>query len=301
MGSAWLWVPLTICALWLADRLPLDRDTWRRRLSAHVTAAAAVCLVRAMAVVALNPWGRWYTEIPPFREVLLTSVANNLFLFGMLVGVGHALVYAQRYRERDAQLVRAELHALKAQIHPHFLFNTLNAVTAHVRADPDVAERMLARLSQLLRHVLSSAGVEEVSLEEELEVARAYLDIERVRFEDRLRVGWSVDAETLPARVPHLVLQPLVENAVRHGIAPRAAEGTVEVVAARRGDRLYLAVRDDGVGMTTTSRAEEGVGLANTRARLRQLYGAHHTFTVTAAPAGGVHVELTLPFQPLSS
>lgn len=297
MWSAWLWVPLTVFAFWLADRFPLDRDAWRRRFLVHLAAAVVVCIARALAVVALNPWTQWYTTLPPFQEVLWTSVANNLFLFWMLVGVGHALVYARRYRERDEQLVRAELHSLKAQIHPHFLFNTLNAIRAYVRADPDTAERMIARLSQLLRHALTSAKADEVTLEEELEVARAYLDIERVRFEDRLRVRWDVDPSALPAKVPHLVLQPLVENAVRHGIAPRAAEGTVEVTAKRRGHSLYLSVRDDGVGIRDAESVREGVGLSNVRARLAQLYGARQTLTVESAAGGGVHVHLTLPFR----
>ena len=287
MWSAWLWVPLTVLAFWLADRLPLDRDVWRRHLPAHAAAAAAVCAFRAVAVVALNPWAEWYAALPPFREVLWTSIANNLFLFWMLVGVGHALVYARRARERDEQLVRAELHTLKMQLHPHFLFNTLNAVSAHVRTDPDTAERMIGRLGRLLRHALAGAEVQEVPLEEELETARAYLDIERVRFEDRLRVVWAVDPGALAARVPHLVLQPLVENAVRHGIAPRAAAGTVEVGAERRDGRLHLTVRDDGVGLPEGRRVRDGVGLANTRARLRQLYGARQSLDVVGAEGGG--------------
>lgn len=295
LTSAWLWVPLTVLALWLADRFPLDRDAWRRRLPVHVAAAAGVCLVRALAVVALNPWVGWYAEVPPFPEVLLTSVANNLFLFWMVVGVGHALVYARRSREREDQLVRAELHALKAQLHPHFLFNALNAVSAHVQSDPETAERMIARLSQLLRHALTGAGTQEVPLEEELAVARAYLDIEQVRFEDRLRVRWDVDPDAGAVRVPHLVLQTLVENAVRHGISPRPEGGTVEIAAERRDGTLALSVRDDGVGWPASGGRADGVGLANTRARLRQLYGDRHTFSVDRAEGGGVVARLTLP------
>ncbi|HEX9936292.1 MAG TPA: histidine kinase [Longimicrobium sp.] len=297
MSSAWLWIPVTLLALWAADRWPLERDSWRRHLAVHGVLSVSVCVLRAVVVVALNPWTGWYRELPPFGEVLLTSFINNLLLYWMLVGVGHALVYARRYRERDEQLARAELHALRMQLHPHFLFNALNTVNAYVRADPDTAERMIARLGQLLRHALAGGGSQEVPLEEELRMARAYLEIEQARFEDRLRVRWSVDPATHPARVPSLLLQPLVENAVRHGIAPRAAEGTIEIAAERRNGTLHLSVRDDGVGIPHGGAPGEGVGLANTRARLRQLYGARQSLELVRGPNGGVCVEVSLPFH----
>jgi signal transduction histidine kinase len=295
--SAWLWIPFTVLAFWLAARFPLERGVWRRYLPLHVAAALGVCLLRALAVIALNPWAAWYAELPPLREVLLTSVANNLFLFWMLVGVGHALLFAERSREREEQLVRAELQALKLQLHPHFLFNALNAVSAYVRPDPDTAERLIGRLSQLLRHALDASGTDEVTLAEELRILTAYLDIEMVRFEDRLHVEWQIDPETCGFRVPHLLLQPLVENAIRHGIAPRAAEGTVTIVAQRRDGSLHLAVRDDGVGLLGRPPHAAGVGLANTRSRLRCLYGAEQQMDVIAPPGGGVHVELRLPLR----
>jgi LytS/YehU family sensor histidine kinase len=288
-------VPLTLVALWMAERFPLERDGWRPRLGVHVLAAAGVCVARALAVVALNPWVGWYDRLPPLRAVLLTSVANNLFLYLMLVGVGHALVYARRWRERDDELARAELRSLEMQLHPHFLFNTLNAVSAFVRTDPDAAERMIARLATLLRRALDDVGVQEVPLEEELALLATYLEIEQVRFEDRLHVEWSIAPDAYGARVPRLLLQPLVENAIRHGIAPRAAMGTVRIAAERREGTLHLAVRDDGVGLPATG-LREGIGLANTRTRLRQLYGARQRLDVRRAPGGGVQVELELPF-----
>jgi sensor histidine kinase YesM len=294
LWSAWLWIPLTVLAIWVADRWPLDRDSWRAHLPVHLAASVGVCVFRAVAVVALNPWVEWYAEVPGFGELLVTSFANNLLLYWMLVGVGHALVYARRARERDEQLARAELHALRMQLHPHFLFNALNTVQSYVRTDPDTAERMIARLGQLLRRALAGGGSQEVPLEEELDVVRAYLDIEQVRFEDRLRVRWKVDPSTYPARVPSLILQPLVENAVRHGIAPRATQGTIEIAAERRGGTLHLTVRDDGVGMAGAP--GEGVGLANTRARLRQLYGARQSLEL-AGGSGGVCVSVSLPFR----
>lgn len=295
LASAWLWVPFTVLALWLADRFPLDRDGWRRTLPVHALGAATVCIARALVVVALNGWVGWYETIPPFREVVLTSVANNLFLYVLLVGVGHAMVFARRARERDEQLARAELRSLQMQLHPHFLFNTLNTVNALVRTDPDSAERMIMRLGVLLRHALDGVGVQEVALEEELRMLRTYLEIEQVRFEDRLRVEWRIAPEASAAQVPHLLLQPLVENAIRHGLAPRAAAGSIQIVAERRNGSLHLAVRDDGVGLQPGG-ARDGVGLANTRTRLQQLYGTRQRFELRAGPEGGVHVEMQLPF-----
>lgn len=297
LGSAWLWIPVTLLALWTSDRWPLERHAWPRRLVIHMAASVGVCVFRAVAVMVLNPWMGWYARLPGFGEVLLTSFINNLLFFWMLVGVGHARVYARRYRERDEQLARAELHALRTQLHPHFLFNALNTVSTYVRADPDTAERMIARLGQLLRHALASGGEHEVPLREELDVARAYLEIEQARFEDRLRVRWTVDPSALAARVPSLLLQPLVENAVRHGIAPRAAAGTIEIAAERHDGALRLVVRDDGVGLPDVGAPREGVGLANTRARLRQLYGDRQSLELVRPDGGGACVRVTLPYR----
>lgn len=182
------------------------------------------------------------------------------------------------------------------QVQPHFLFNALNTISSLVHERPVVAERMIARLSTLFRATLDSPGTEEVPLLDELRTARLYLEIEEARFEDRLRVRWRVDPEVYGARVPHLVLQPLVENAVRHGIAPRAAPGTVEITARRVDGTLRLEVRDDGVGGAPAA-AEAGVGLQNTRERLRHLYGARQTMEVDGAPGGGFSVRITIPFR----
>lgn len=297
MGSALLWIPQTMLALWLADRFPISRDTWRRWLPLHILGALVVVVARALVVVWTNPWMEWYSVLPPFPNVLVTSFANNFFLFCLIIGVGHAPVYARRYRERDEQLARAELHHLKTQLHPHFLFNALNTVSAYVRSDPEVATRMIARLSDLLRHALDSAGTQEVALEEELRVLEAYLEIEQVRFADRLRVEWRIDPSAMRASVPHLILQPLVENAIRHGIAPRLAPGMVVIVAERRNGSLHLTVRDDGVGMRKPMTDIAGVGLTNTRNRLRQLYGARQAMEVTSPDDGGWRVEIRVPFR----
>jgi LytS/YehU family sensor histidine kinase len=216
----------------------------------------------------------------------------------MLVGVGHAIVYGRRIRERDEQLARAELHALKMQLHPHFLFNTLNTFNTYVRVDQSVAQRMISRLSDLLRGALESERVQEVTLEQELESVRAYVDIEQVRLDDRLRVDWLIGPDTLQASVPHLILQPLVENAIRHGVAPRLEGGKVDIIAARANGMLRLEVHDDGVGARGhAAQAGGGHGLSNTRNRLKQLYGEQQTMITSTPETGGFTVELTIPYR----
>ncbi|MFY0533145.1 sensor histidine kinase [Nannocystis pusilla] len=213
-------------------------------------------------------------------------------------------LYARRERRRateaaqlSAQLAEAQLAALKAQLHPHFLFNALGSISELVHLDPDGADRMLVKLSALLRRALDVASTQEVTLAEELSFLQPYLEIEQVRFADRLTVCWDIEPQARAALVPHLALQPLLENAIVHGIAPRAGGGTVGVAAWVVGERLVLAVRDDGVGSAGRVRAGVGVGLTNTRARLERLYGAAHRFTVSDVAGGGVEVMLELPLR----
>jgi two-component system LytT family sensor kinase len=182
----------------------------------------------------------------------------------------------------QAQLAQSQLQALKMQLHPHFLFNTLHAISSLMRRDVEAAERMIARLSDLLRLTLENVGAQETSLRQELEFLERYLEIEQTRFRDRLQVKMEIEPETLDARVPNLILQPLVENAVRHGVTPHAGPGLI-----------------NGAGLPDARRAQikEGVGWANTRARLEQLYGADHLFDLSNRDEGGLVVSLTIPFR----
>jgi two-component system, LytTR family, sensor kinase len=295
------WVPLTMLALWMSERVPIDRRHWRWSLPVTLAVAAAVVLVKAVIVFHANAWMGWYATRPPFGDIVLASVANNLFLFGLVIGVGHAIVNARRVQERDEQLTQAELLHLKAQLHPHFLFNALNTVSALVRTQPETATQMLAQLSTLLRHALQRERAQEVSLREELSILAAYVDIEQLRFEDRLRVVWRIAPDVMAAQVPHLLLQPLVENAIRHGIAPRSDPGCVEIAACLRDGALHLSVADDGVGRgvadATRAASGIGVGLSNTRDRLRQLYGTAHSLTVRTVVPHGLRVDIVLPFR----
>jgi LytS/YehU family sensor histidine kinase len=232
-------------------------------------------------------------------------------LYSAVAALTQAYDYYRRYREREkraaqleiaaaqleTQLAQAQLDALKMQIHPHFLFNTLNSISVLMQDDVSAANKMLIRLSELLRAALKSEKAQEVSLRQELEFLRGYLEIEQMRFQDRLHVDFDVDAETLDSLVPNLILQPLVENAIKHGIAPRAEAGTICVEAHRENGHVRLSVRDDGSGLSETKNQSNGIGLANTRARLEKLYGAEHSFEIVSPSAGGLEVKVTIPFR----
>lgn len=230
----------------------------------------------------------------------------------LLACAGAVATYATRWQERlwtryaeasraseqlQAQLDQAQLQTLKLQLHPHFLFNTLNAITALIHRAPDRAERMVAGLSELLRISLGSASEQEVPLSREIEVLEHYVDIQQERFQGRLVVHMDVAPEVREALVPNLILQPLVENAIKHGIGPRASGGVVDVVARRTRDGLHLLVRDDGVGEGAPQSRREGVGLANSRARLTSLYGDAHTLMAGARANGGFEVSIVIPFH----
>jgi LytS/YehU family sensor histidine kinase len=219
------------------------------------------------------------------------------------LGCVYAFTYFLEAREREAhasrlaaQLAEARLGALRTQLNPHFLFNSLNALAVLVREpNTPAASRMLELLGDVLRQVLRTDQPHEIPLADELRFVEQYLAIEQVRFSDRLRVAWSIDEQARAALVPGFVLQPIVENAIKHGVAKRADAGRIEITARVVDSMLELAVRDDGVGMAATQR--EGVGLSNTRERLRTLYGHDATVTIIAPPDGGTLVTLRLPLH----
>jgi LytS/YehU family sensor histidine kinase len=230
----------------------------------------------------------------------------ELLIYVAILVAGFAYDYYQRVREGEfretvleAQLAQSRLRALKMQLQPHFLFNTLHAVSSLMGEDVKAARRMLARLGELLRLTLDTESVEEVPLRQELEFLERYLDIERERFSDRLEVDFEIDEETLDALVPYFILQPLVENAVRHGIGTCDESGRIVVAASRSNSNLQLRVTDTGPGFPVgaDSHQREGVGLSNTRARLEHMYGAQHDFEISSDPGEGCSVALSVPFR----
>ncbi len=248
---------------------------------------------------------------PPFPRVLpggafSARVRVNLPIYWIIVSVAHALLFYRRSQERErkafelaAGLAQAKLQALRMQLQPHFLFNTLNAISTLVHRDAHAADEMIGNLSDFLRLTLETADQQEVPLRQELDFLDRYLAIEQVRFGDRLRVTREITPEVLSALVPSLILQPLVENAIRHGLEPSRQAGLLTISANRADGLVRLVVRDNGVGLKPTPAASgrEGIGLANTRARLRELYGEAARLELKDGPAGGLAVEISLPFH----
>ncbi|MFC3549988.1 sensor histidine kinase [Lysobacter cavernae] len=302
LASAWLWAPITLGLFWCVRHWPIERGRVLRALLLQGLAVAAVIVLRALVVIVCNDWVGWYAQLPPVGAVLAASVLNNLLMSWLIIGVAHALVYAERAQRREHQtmelesrLANARLEALSAQLNPHFLFNALNSIAEMVHRDADAAERMLVDLGALLRHSLDTSHSQEIALREELVALDHYIGIEKMRLGERLRVEWGIDSTLLDARVPHLVLQPLVENAIHHAVATRVTPGEVSVRATRSDSRLILEVRDDG-GQPVPSHGP-GIGLNNTRARLLCLYGADHLFEIATQAAGGTLVRLDLPYR----
>jgi LytS/YehU family sensor histidine kinase len=218
----------------------------------------------------------------------------------------HASDYYSRFRENElkassleAELARAQMQALKMQLHPHFLFNTLNAIVTLVHKDPDTAEQMIVRLSDFLRLTLKSSGKQMITLKEELEFVKAYLDIEHTRFNDRLAVNISLDESLQDAEVPNLLLQPLIENAIKHGITPNTSGGIISIAANKTDGLLKISIRDNGSKKNGNSetKLKEGVGLSNTRARLNKLFGSKASLNLKYNEPCGVEVTVSLPFR----
>ncbi|HSR97204.1 MAG TPA: histidine kinase [Kofleriaceae bacterium] len=295
----------------LSRRFALDWPLRARAIAAHVAACAATSLAFATAYTgAVHAFPR---EPPPPltpREIWDHVVSWAPFLlmaYASLVGIGHALAYADRVRREQVekaalatQLAEAQLGALRMQLQPHFLFNALNSIAMLIRdGDPARAVDMIALLGDLLRALLRTSSDIEAPFASELALLHGYLDIEQIRFGDRLRVAWHVDERTAQALVPPLILQPLVENALRHGLWPTNDGGELAITAWCDGATLELEVRDQGVGLAADFDLARttGVGLANVRARLERMYGDAAALDIAAAGARGVRVRLRLPFR----
>jgi two-component system LytT family sensor kinase len=306
--ACFLWALATPFVLWLARRFRIERNNWRRRVPLHFLMGLGliVSLMIIDYVVYMFGTGRpsnlTFVHIGQF---LVLYVDRWLMTYWVIVLSSHAFNYYKSFRKGElgaaqlrTQLAQAQLEALKMQLQPHFLFNTLHSISALLNKDVDGARTMITRLGDFLRLTLENSGTQEVPLQQEIEFLNGYLEIERIRFQDRLTTNVDIDPAVLDVRVPNLILQPIVENAMRHAVATNSNAGRIEIVATARNGMLRIEVRDNGPGLPPApgaSNLKQGVGLANTRARLERLYGSNHRFELANRASGGFVVTLEIP------
>jgi two-component system LytT family sensor kinase len=315
LTTAFAWAVLAPFVWWIARRMPIDRWNWRRRGPLHLGLSLCFALVEEVMFAGITPlFGLpWFPRgfVATFRAVVPIDFHLNVIIYWLIVGVQHSIGYYRKFLERERlsaqlelratqlenQLVQARLSALKMQLHPHFLFNTLNAIVVLVRQrKAEEADVMLTNLSELLRQTLEGWETQEVPLHREVDLINLYLDIQRVRFQDRLTIEMNLAPETLNALVPTLLLQPLVENAVKHGVSKTSASVTIELKSNLKDSILEIQVCDDGPGFSEESRGN-GVGLSNTRARLQQLYGERQSLRLDRLTGGGTVATVLMPYH----
>jgi two-component system, LytTR family, sensor kinase len=311
LTQAGAWALLSPLIFLLAKHRGFSRQHWPRAALLHLLLSPVFSFLQLIAHIVIDVpveliLGQHFEPLEHLWAILPGYMVANAWSYWTLLGIAQAILYYRATKRRElsasfleARLAEARLQVLKMQLQPHFLFNTLHAISALMHRDVDAADRMIARLSELLRMSLDTAGEQEVSLSRELDFLQPYLEIERKRFGDRLSVDMRIDPEALDARVPNLVLQPLVENAIRHGVAQRSASGRIEIQASRFNGSVTLRVADDGPGLPPggAGSIKFGVGLRNTQQRLEQLYGGDHRFELTNAQGGGFQVLVTIPYR----
>jgi signal transduction histidine kinase len=305
---SYIWAAFTPLVARLARRHPISSHARARTLGVHLAASAVFAIAHGTLFALVYPplmgmpfhFAHQLTGVP---SILMVFFLANLLTYWGIVGICWTIQALRLSRERElrasqleAQLADARLERLQTQLHPHFLFNALNSVLPLVFRDREAAALTISRLEELLRRSLDADAAQLVPLSREIEFLEMYLEIQKTRFQDRLRVAFDVPPELFEARVPNLILQPLVENAIKHGVSTQLGGGKVEISARRENGMLVLRVRDDGPGLVDEPRPSgSGLGLANTRARLEQLYGSNHTFRLENVPDGGLKVTMGLP------
>ena len=316
--------PLTPLVFAFALRYPFQRSNWGQRAVLHLAGGLAFAVAH-MALRSMTPYAYWDSsshgwasliwnhqahafqiQWHMFQQMLLSNTLDDITgVYFPIVLVAQAVAYYRKSRERElrtsrleTQLAKAHLHGLKSQLQPHFLFNTLHSISALMLTNVTAADEMMTRLSDLLRMSLENSELQITTLSREIEFVNGYLEIEKIRYEDRLTVVWDIAPETLDALVPQLLLQPLVENAVRHGIARLSSGGEIRIVASRTDCSLHLLVKDNGPGFAKSAMVQsEGVGLGTTRERLRTLYGKNQSVDLKHPSAGGAEVLVRIPFS----
>ena len=312
LNFAWwyLWALMAPSVVWLAQHVQFARGTLVRAVVVHVPAVIVFSFTHIAGMEGVHWWlarseGRiyaWWTQVQRSAFLYLDW---EMMTYWAIVGLSHALLYYRESRARElraaqleTRLVEAQLTTLQQQLHPHFLFNTLHAISSLMHKDVNAADRVLIQLSDLLRITLEHSGRQDITLDAELGALSKYLAIEQTRFADRLVVHFEIQPETLDCLVPSLLLQPLVENAIKYGVARKSSPGHVDIRARREGDKLVLQVRDDGAGLTedALTALQKGIGVSTTRARLQHLFGADYRFEFHRL-AQGLAVVVALPWR----
>lgn len=313
----YIWAALTPLVLTVVRRFPIDKQNWLRSLAVHTLAGEVIAFfqlavyVTSVSLAGIIPHS--VSWMRAFRGLVISNYHVEFLTYWAIVGIAVAANYYQKYRERElsasqlqlkastleAQLAQARLAALRMQLQPHFLFNALNSISVLMREDVEAANRMLVELSNLLRLTLATDTAHEISLKKEIELIESYLLIQQTRFQDRLQVSMMIDPTALDTLVPSLILQPLVENAIKHGIAARAGNEKIEIRAERSNGTLKLQVRDNGPGLTGNPGESHqlGIGLSNTRDRLERLYGGKQRLELANHDEGGVCAIIVIPFR----
>lgn len=302
LGHA-IWFLVTLLVFWVSERLPFVQPLNLKNLGLHFLLAVFISTLFTAVYFSLlgiiDGVGLGHLQRISNNNFLIFRYITNSFVFYVgILAFAQAFIYYTLYKDREFQLQQAELQTLKTQLHPHFLFNTLNAISALVYVSPPDATKTISQLSDLLRLTLQNNKTQEVTLKEELDFLRTYIQLQQTLLQERLKVEWTIDLQTLDAFIPNMILQPLVENSIRHGIALREDGGTIEISSRRADDNLLIEVKDDGPPAPSNQpKNVNGIGLLNSAARLKHLYGTKQKFEISQPETGGWCVTLTIPFR----
>lgn len=304
----YVWGVLFFFIAAFAGKYHLDKDTWKKNLPLHIIVGIIVALLHRLFTfglyMAINAPEKFADAFPmKFSGKIINGAFDSFLAYWFLVGLYYGYDYYTQFKSQkikaaqlETQLAKAQLSALKMQLHPHFLFNTMHSISSLMEEDVKSAQRMIAKLSDLLRITLDNAGVQTVSLKQELEFLKGYLEIQQTRFHDRLKIIYDIDDSALNAEVPNLLLQPLVENAIKHGISPVAEGGQIEISVSVSDQRLILKVIDDGKG-NGDKEVSEGIGIKNIRERLEQLYADNHSMELLSENGNGFSAVIKIPYK----
>jgi two-component system, LytTR family, sensor kinase len=298
----YIWAILTLIVFFLGEKFPVAHPLNLKNLGLHFLFSLAIAAVFTPIYVLFVNFYNYgvlsLTIYPLAGSFIINTVTNSFMYYAGSLAAHQAVFYSQKFREREFQLQQAELQILKMQIHPHFFFNTLNAISALMYSAPKEADKMIIQLGNMFRSALKKDKAQEIPLEEELEFLRAFLQIHQILMEERLSIEWDIAPDTLRALVPNLILQPLAENAIQHGIAPLEEGGRIAFSAARKNGKLLLQIRDTGAGFVPAKNCNNGgIGLSNTKGRLENLYGDTHKFSIAEQAGEGVTIKIELPFR----